>query len=306
MLVNERILITGGTGSLGRELTRILCENNEVVVYSRNEERQFEMKQEMAVRKNLSFAIGDVRDENTLADALRGCSVAIHAAAMKDLIMCEDQPMQTCLNNIIGSHAFLQAVKRTPSIKRATGVSTDKAASPSSVYGCTKYIMEQMFREASRYSDCVMSAVRFGNMIDSKGSLITEWKKNPNQGIKLTHPDVARFFFTVHDGAMTVITAIEKAQNGELLIRKMNQARIFDILRVITGRTEFPIIGLFPGEKIHEELVSLNEAAYCYDIGDYYAIRPGVRNPNPPSMYSTANALAFTEEELRNLLKLKG
>jgi FlaA1/EpsC-like NDP-sugar epimerase len=166
--------------------------------------------------------------------------------------------------------------------------------------------MEQMFREAARYSDCVMSAVRFGNMIDSKGSLITEWKKHPENEIKLTHPDVARFFFTVHDGAMTVITALDKAQNGELLIRKMKHARIFDILRVITGRTDFPIIGLFPGEKIHEELVSSTEAAYCHDIGDYYVVRPRVRNLNPPSLYSTANAPAFTHEELRNLLALKG
>ena len=163
-----------------------------------------------------------------------------------------------------------------------------------------------MFREASRYSDCVMSAVRFGNMIDSKGSLITEWKKNPNKEIKLTHPDVARFFFTVHDGAMTVITALDKAQNGELLIRKMKQARIFDILRIITGRTKFPIIGLFPGEKIHEELVSSNEAVHCHDIGEYYAVRPNIRNLNPPEMYSTSNAPAFNDEELRSLLGLKG
>ena len=304
MLSNERILITGGTGSLGKELSKILCDKNEVVVYSRNEERQFEMKQELAANENLQFIIGDIRDENTLADAMRGCSVAIHAAAMKDLIMCEEQPVQTCLNNITGTHAFLQAVKRTPSIKHATGVSTDKAASPSSVYGCTKYIMEQMFREASRYSDCVMSTVRFGNMIDSKGSLISEWKKNPDQLIKLTHPEVARFFFTVRDGAMTVIASIEQAQNGELLIRKMKQAKIFDILRVITGRNEFPILGLFPGEKVHEELVSPNEAAYCHDIGDYYAVRPGVRNANPPSMYSTENAPSFSDAELRNLLML--
>ncbi len=304
MLKNERIIITGGTGSLGRELARILCDSNEVVVYSRNEERQFEMKQEMDPDFNISFIIGDVRDENTLADAMRGCTIAIHAAAMKDLIMCEDQPVQTYLNNIAGSQSFLQAVKRTKSLKKACGVSTDKAASPSSVYGCSKYIMEKMFREASRFSDCTMSAVRFGNMIDSKGSLITEWIKNPQKEINLTHPDVARFFFTVHDGAMTVLTAIENAKNGELLIRKMKQARICDILHIITGRIDFPIVGLFPGEKIHEELVSPNEVDYCHDIGDYYVVRPDVRNHNPPLMYSTLNAPAFSEEELRSLLQI--
>lgn len=302
MIENERILITGGSGSLGRGLARILGKTNEIVIYSRNEERQFEMKQEMGDLRTISFTLGDVRDENCLADALRGCTVAIHAAAMKDLIMCEDQPTQTCLNNVTGSYAFLQAVKRSSSVKRACGVSTDKAASPSSVYGCTKYIMEQLFREASRHTDCVMSAVRFGNMIDSKGSLITEWKRNPHKKIGLTHPEVARFFFSVHEAAMTVITALETARNGELLIRKMKQARILDVLRVITGRTDFPIIGLFPGEKIHEELMSENEAAYCHDVGEYYAIRPWARRQDPPPMYSTANAPAFTEEELRKLL----
>ena len=303
MFSKERVLITGGAGSLGRELTRQLCGHNEVVVYSRNEERQFEMQQ-LAKEwgGNVRYVIGDARDENTLADAMRGCTIAIHAAAMKDLITCEDQPTQTCLNNITSTASFLQAVKRTPTIKRACGVSTDKAASPSSVYGCSKYIMEQLFREAARYSDCIMSSVRFGNMIDSKGSLITEWRKNPDKPIGLTHPDVARFFFTVTEGAHTVLSALERANNGEILIRKMKQARIYDVLRVITGRTDFKIIGLFPGEKIHEELVSAGEAPYCHDVGEYYAVRPGHLNAHPPQMYSTSNAPSFTEAELCELI----
>jgi UDP-N-acetylglucosamine 4,6-dehydratase/5-epimerase len=303
MFFNERVLITGGAGSLGRELARQLCQDNEVVIYSRNEERQFDMQQ-LATGWNgtLRYVIGDVRDENTLTDAMRSCTIAIHAAAMKDLIMCEDQPTQTYLNNLVATTSFLQAVKRTPSIKRACGVSTDKAASPSSVYGCTKYIMEQMFREAARHSDCIMSAVRFGNMIDSKGSLISEWRRNPSKELCLTHPDVARFFFTVKDGANTVVSALDRANNGEILIRKMKQARIYDVLRLITGRTEFKIIGLFPGEKIHEELVSAAESPYCHDEGEYFAIRPGVLNKNTQCSYSTSNAPAFTDIELRNLI----
>jgi len=303
MFTNEKVLISGGAGSLGRELTRLLCAENDVVVYSRSEERQFEMQQlAKAWVPNVHYVIGDVRDENTLADAMRGCTVAIHAAAMKDLIMCEDQPVQTCLNNITGTASFLQSVKRTPTIKRACGVSTDKAASPSSVYGCSKYIMEQMFREAASYSDCIMSAVRFGNMIDSKGSLVTEWRRNPDKPVGLTHPDVARFFFTVNEGARTVLSALERANNGEILIRKMKQARIYDVLRIITGCEKFKIIGLFPGEKIHEELVSAGEAPYCHDVGEYYAVRPNHLNPDPPQMYSTSNAPAFSEAELRELI----
>lgn len=164
-------------------MVKILSENNSVVVYSRNEERQYIMKQDFK-DKDVSFVIGDVRDRGSLQDALYGCGIAIHAAAMKDLIMCEDQPTQTCLNNIDGFRAFIEAVKRTPSVKAACGVSTDKVASPSNVYGCTKYIMEQLFREANAVSDWVFSSVRFGNMIDSTGSLISYWKDHPDTDIK--------------------------------------------------------------------------------------------------------------------------
>lgn len=304
MITGSRVLVTGGTGSLGRELARVLVDaDNEVVVYSRNEERQYEMQKSLAGRR-VEFFIGDVRDQSTLEYALSGCDVAIHAAAMKDLIMCERQPTQTVLNNITGSISFIQAVKNSRSVKRACGVSTDKAASPSSVYGCTKYVMEQLFHEAGRFSECVFSAARFGNMINSTGSLIGHWKANPRADIKLTHPEVARFFFTVNDAARTVIESIERATNGDIMIKKMKAARIYDILRLITGRTEFEIMGLFPGEKIHEELVSPNEVSYCHDQGDYYAIRPSVQNPTPPSMFSTANAVRFTDEELSALIGL--
>lgn len=286
---------------MGRELARRLHTDNHIVVYSRNEERQYLMKQEFP-KDHISFFIGDVRDTETLEYALHGCDIAIHGAAMKDLIMCEDQPTQTILNNIEGSRSFIQAVRRTPTVKRACAVSTDKAASPSNVYGCSKYIMEQLFREANRTSPCIFFSVRFGNMIDSTGSLISYWKQHPDTDIKLTHPEVARFFFRLKDGADTVTKAIEIAEGGEILIRKMKQARIHDILRIITGRDEFEIIGLFPGEKIHEELMSANEAAYGFDIGDYYVIRPGVINPAPLSVLSTETAPPFTESELRELL----
>ncbi|MBF0236082.1 MAG: polysaccharide biosynthesis protein [SAR324 cluster bacterium] len=303
MIKGSKILITGGTGSLGQELTRQLCEHNQVVVYSRNEERQYLMKQ---VFKNapVTFYIGDVRDQSTLEYALYGCDLAIHAAAMKDVIMCEDQPTQTYLNNIIGSKFFIDAVRNISSVKKAIAVSTDKAAAPSNVYGSSKYIMEKMFEEADNHSEQTFCSVRFGNMINSKGSLISIWKANPQQEIKLTHPEISRFFFTVQDAAQTVITAMEKAQGGEIWIKKMKKAKIYDILRLITKRTEFEIIGLFPGEKVHEELVSNNEARYCHEELDYYVVRPHSLNSNPIPMFSTENAESFTENELIQLLDM--
>ena len=300
MIRGTRVLITGGAGSLGKELTRLLSEHNEVVVYSRNEERQYEMGQQFRDR-NVKFKIGDVRDQDTLEMALFGCEYAIHAAAMKDLIMCEEQPTQTCYNNIQGSKSFIEAVRRSK-VRKAVAVSTDKAAAPSNVYGASKYIMEKLFAEANCHSEQVFCSVRFGNIIDSRGSLVSIWKTNPDQEIKLTHRDASRFFFTVNDAAATVVRALELAQGGEIFIKKMKKARIYDILRMITKRTDFDIIGLFPGEKIHEDLLSKNEVSHTFEQEDYYVIKPGKINPTPPSVFSTENAGAFTEDELRALI----
>lgn len=300
----SKILITGGTGSLGQELVCKLAVDNHVVVYSRNEERQYLMKQRLSAA-NVSYLIGDVRDQETVEYALHGCEYVIHAAAMKDLIMCEAQPMQTCLNNIEGSKAVIRAVRNVPGIKKAVAVSTDKAASPSSVYGCSKYIMEKLFEEANRVSDTSFLSVRFGNMINSSGSLISVWKSNPQMhaGIKLTHPEIARFFFTVSDGADTVLQAMLVGRGGEVFIKKMKKARILSILRQITGRYDFEIMGLFPGEKVHEELVSQNEVHYCFEYGDYYVLRPNEFNSNPPAMFSTENAAEFSDAELSKMLE---
>lgn len=298
----KKILITGGTGSLGQELARKLAPDNSLVIYSRNEERQYLMRQSLEGR-DIVYRVGDVRDQETLEYAMRGCDYVIHAAAMKDLIMCEAQPTQTCLNNIEGSKSVIRAARNVTGIKKVIAVSTDKAASPASVYGCSKYIMEKMFEEADQVSDATFLSVRFGNMINSSGSLISVWKANPEQEIRLTHPEIARFFFTVSDGADTVLQAMSLGQGGEVFIKKMKKARIYSILRAITGRPEFEIIGLFPGEKVHEELVSTNEVHYCFEFGDYYVLRPSEINPHPPEMFSTENAIEFTETELAELLK---
>ncbi len=301
----NKILITGGSGSLGQALVRKLAIDNQVVVYSRNEERQYLMKQQIS-SANVSYLIGDVRDQETVEYAMHGCDYVIHAAAMKDLIMCEAQPTQTYLNNVDGSKAVIRAARNVEGIKKVVAVSTDKAASPSSVYGCSKYIMEKLFEEADRVSDATFLSVRFGNMVNSSGSLISVWKENPQMhaSIKLTHPEIARFFFTISDGADTVLQAMAVGQGGEVFIKKMKKARIINILREITGRQNFEVMGLFPGEKVHEELVSQNEVHYCFEFGDYYVLRPSEVNPQPPQMFSTENAVEFSQSELRALLNV--
>lgn len=300
MIKNQKILITGGAGCLGRSLAMELAKNNEVVVYSRNEERQFFMKEEINNPK-IIYRLGDIRDHYLLSQALYGCDIAVHAAAMKDLIFCEDQPTAAYLNNIEGSRAFIETVKHS-SVKKVVAISTDKAAAPSNLYGMTKYIMERMFVEANQSSDKIFCNVRFGNMIDSAGSLISFWKNNPNRTIKLTHPDMERFFFKVKDAVRVVMDGIEKGQSGEIFIPKMKKAKVIEILKTITGKSDFEIIGLFPGEKIYEDLISENESRYCFDEGNYYVVRSGKINEKHPDPFSTKNAETFTPEELHNLI----
>lgn len=300
-LKKHTILITGGTGSLGRALAEEFGKNNRLVIYSRNEERQYEMKKELN-NPNIKYVIGDVRDTETLKNALRGCTIAIHAAAMKDLIMVEEQPTQGVLNNIEGSRSFLRAVMDTPSIKKAIGISTDKAASPSNAYGMTKYIMERLFIEAGKNSDKVFACSRFGNMIDSRGSLITFWKEHPKLEVKIHHLELARFFFKLKDAVQTVADTITNAKGGEIYIPKMKKATILEILQTIFKKKTFEVLGLSPGEKIHEDLVGEAERHFCFEEGNYYVIRPGTSNKKPIEAFSTRNAESFDQEELHKLI----
>ncbi len=301
MIKNKKILITGGTGSLGKALARELGEYNHVVIYSRNEERQYEMMKEFN-NPNLTFRIGDVRDTETLKFALRGCDFAIHAAAMKDLIMVEEQPTQGYLNNILGSKSFIQAVIETPSVIKAVGISTDKAASPSNAYGMTKYLMERLFVEANHNSEKTFVCTRFGNIIDSHGSLITFWKDHQDTDIKLHHEGMRRFFFKLTDAVKVVLDAIQKAEGGEIFIPKMKQASILAILQTIFKRESFEIVGISPGEKIDEDLIGESERYFTHEQEDYYVVKPGKPNVNPPAAFSTANAESFTKEELEKLI----
>lgn len=300
-LKNQTILITGGTGSLGKALATELAKDNKIVVYSRNEERQYEMMQEF---KNLPivYRIGDVRDTETLKLALQGCDIAIHAAAMKDLIMIEDQPTQGCLNNIDGTKSFIKAVLDTNSVKKAIAISTDKAASPSNVYGMTKYIMERLFVEAGKNSNKIFTCARFGNMINSKGSLVSFWKDHPNTKVSIHHPELARFFFTTSDAVKTVVDTINNAKSGEIFVPKMKKAKIMDIMKIIFQKNNFPVSSLSPGEKIHEDLVGEAEKYFCFETPKYYVIKPGILNKKPVEAFSTRNAKEFTDRELRKII----
>ena len=278
-------------------------KNNKIIIYSRNEERQHEMRLNFN-NENLKFIIGDIRDYDSIKDALSNVTIAIHSAAMKDTIYCEEQPHQTILNNIEGSMSFIKACKQYKSLKKVIAISTDKAASPSSVYGCSKYIMEKLFVEASQHVKFDMFVVRFGNLIDSKGSLIHTWKANPRRDIKITHKDVSRFFFTIKEAKDTILDSIKLCSNGDIIIKKMKAAYIRDILKVITGKETFDQIGLFPGEKLHELLLSESEAKFCIELDDYFIIS---NNKNQKANlitneFSSFSASKFTLSEIKNMI----
>ena len=302
-LKNETILITGGTGSLGQGLTKDLLKNNKIIIYSRNEERQHEMRSNFN-NKNLKFIIGDIRDYDTMKDSLTDVTIAIHTAAMKDTIYCEEQPHQTILNNIEGSISFIKACKYNESLKKVIAISTDKAASPSSVYGCSKYIMEKLFVEASQYVKFDMFVARFGNLIDSKGSLIYSWKADPKKDIKITHTNVSRFFFTINEAKDTILDGIRLCSNGDILIKKMKAAYIRDILKVITGKETFDQIGLYPGEKLHELLLSESEAKLCVELDDYFIISNDKKQKTNliTNEFSSLSASKFSLGEIRNMI----
>lgn len=300
MIKNERILITGGAGSLGKALAKLLSETNEVVIYSRNEERQFNMQQQVN-STNITYLIGDIRDRSTLCQALRRCTLAIHAAAMKDMVMCEKQPTQCYLNNLEGSRGFIECINQS-SVRKVIGISTDKASDPANVYGMTKYIMERMFLEANKYFNAEFLCLRLGNLIDAAGSLISTWKKNPEQNIKLTHPEVSRFFTTTFEGSKIVCDVLMNGFDGKIYIPKMKQAKIYDILKIITGRDSFPIMGLFPGEKVYETLISEDESKYCFEEGNYFFLDIEKLNPSPSKCLHSGDAEQFNKQELMRII----
>lgn len=259
---NQTILITGGTGSLGQALAFKYAKENHVRIYSRNEEKQFYLEERFKNNKihNFSFVIGDIQDEINMKKALNGISVVIHTAAMKDLIYCEKNPDQCIKNNIIGSQVLLYAASQTQSVKKICGISTDKAAAPSSTYGASKLIMESLFYDFSKTNPKIISTIaRFGNMIDSAGSLVSYWVNNPQSIVGLADREISRFFFTIDDATNLIEYVLSKGDSGTVTIPFMKKIKIEDIIKLLNPKKTNNILGLKPGEKISEHLVSTDE-----------------------------------------------
>jgi UDP-N-acetylglucosamine 4,6-dehydratase (inverting) len=285
MLNDKSVLITGGTGSLGQALTRHILENypqiKRLVIFSRDEQKQFQMAQEFPVSKypSIRYFIGDIRDFERLKRALKGIDYVIHTAAMKHVPIAEYNPMECVKTNIIGAENLINACLETE-VKKVVALSTDKAAAPINLYGATKLASDKLFVAANNitgWNPIKLSVVRYGNVMGSNGSVIPFFLKKRHEGIlPITDPTMTRFNIPLIGGVELVMYALEHAWGGEIFVPKIPSYKITDVAEAIGPNCEKPVIGIRPGEKVHEEMITTSDSFYTYDLGRYYAILPTV------------------------------
>jgi len=285
MLNNKSILITGGTGSLGKALVkRILKDYPEVkrlVVFSRDEQKQFQMSQEFPDTKfqSIRYFIGDVRDYERVKRALRKIDYVIHAAAMKHVPIAEYNPMECIKTNVLGAENIINACLETD-VKSVVALSTDKAAAPINLYGATKLTSDKLFIAANNIrgrNDIRFSVVRYGNVMGSNGSVIPFFIKKKSEGVlPITDSNMTRFNITLDQGVDMVLHALENAQGGEIFVPKIPSYKITNLATAICDKCEQKIVGVRSGEKIHEEMITSSDSYNTYDLGKYFVILPQI------------------------------
>ena len=275
----KNILITGGTGSFGQAAVQYFLKNyklNKLIIYSRDENKQFEMQNRFK-DKRLRFFLGDVRDQVRLEMALKDVDFVIHAAALKHVPAAEYNPFESVKTNIYGSQSVvLASIKQK--VKKVIILSTDKACNPVNLYGATKLCSEKIFINANYLSGkkgTIFGVVRYGNVISSRGSVVPYFKKMIREGKKelpLTHHDMTRFFITLPDAIKFVMNSFILLKRGEIFVPKMQSILISDLIKVLNPKAKIKIIGIRPGEKIHETLCSKDESNYLYENKKHFII----------------------------------
>jgi UDP-N-acetylglucosamine 4,6-dehydratase/5-epimerase len=285
MLINENtsILVTGGTGSFGKKFIESVITRfpniKRLIIYSRDELKQFEMAQQFSNDKypGLRYFIGDVRDAQRLARACERVDVIVHAAALKQVPTAEYNPMECIRTNVLGAENVIQAALDT-GVKKVVALSTDKAAAPINLYGATKLCSDKLFVAANNIRgtrDISFSVVRYGNVMGSRGSVIPFFLDRIKDGVlPITDAAMTRFNISLKEGVEMVLWAIEKSLGGEVLVPRIPSYRIIDVAKAIGPHCEHRIVGIRPGEKIHEEMITTSDSFTTVDLGAYYAILP--------------------------------
>jgi len=285
MLSGKSILITGGTGSFGKKFVETIFNRfpdvKRIVVYSRDELKQFEMAQTFPEHKfpQIRFFIGDVRDGQRLARAMEDIDIVIHAAALKQVPAAEYNPFEAIKTNIMGAQNVIEGAI-SAGVNKVVALSTDKAAAPINLYGATKLCSDKLFVSANNFKgsrDIKFSVVRYGNVMGSRGSVIPFFMKKRDEGIiPITDDRMTRFNITLEEGVELVMMALGKMWGGEIFVPKIPSYRIMDVAEAIAPECEKQIIGIRPGEKLHEEMITVTDAINCIEFADYYVILPSM------------------------------
>jgi len=323
---DKSFLITGGSGSFGHAYARYLLEHTEarrVIIYSRDEYKQFLMQQEFSkYMHRLRFFIGDVRDENRLSKALFGVDYVVHAAAMKQVPACEYNPMEAVYTNIVGAMNVINASLENDSVKRVVALSTDKAVSPINLYGGTKLVSDKLFAAANSYAGrrvVRFSIVRYGNVACSRGSVIPFFRHKIEEGIEslpLTDEHMTRFWMTLDKSVSLVMMALEMSKGGETFVYKNPSFYVTDLIKAMTEKGDYEVTGIREGEKVHECMITASDSLRTYEYDDFYVIYPnydwwtvetgilpGGRKVDPGWEYtSDKNTWWLTVEDLRKML----
>ena len=282
MLSKSSILITGGTGSFGSAFVPMTLEKynpKKIVIYSRDEMKQWEMEKLYKDCPNIRFFIGDVRDKDRLCRALDGIDYVVHAAATKIVPTAEYNPFECIKTNVNGAMNLIDACI-DKNVKRIVSLSTDKASSPVNLYGATKLTSDRLFVAGNSYSgshDTSFSVVRYGNVMGSRGSVIPFFSSIKNEGVfPITDDRMTRFMISLEQGVELVWHAFEDMKGGEIYIKKIPSMNIIDIAKAVSEEAKHEIIGIRPGEKLHEQMIGIEDAPYTYEYPGYYKILPSI------------------------------
>jgi len=277
---NKVVLVTGGTGSFGKKMVRILLDEYKpakVIVYSRDELKQHEMRAAGFDATNLRYFIGDVRDLDRLRRAFEGVNVVVHAAALKQVPACEYNPMEAIKTNILGSSNVIDAALDT-GVEKVLALSTDKAVNPVNLYGATKLAAEKLFVQSNSYAggrQTRFSCVRYGNVVGSRGSVVPVFLRQRDAGeVTVTDERMTRFWISLEQGVRFVIRCIEQMSGGEVFVPKIPSMTILDLAKTIAPDAKVNVVGIRPGEKLHEVLISEDEARTTVELQDMFVVQP--------------------------------